>query len=167
MTDHKLVPVEPTEEMLRKVLAKHYRRHNFIDQANAVLQGTGTGIMEMVILPAMQEVAAPTPPQSSRDAVISGAIHLEDVLHDAAIEQPFLHEGKWCISKDGALAGMTAVIKLLSTPTAPTITKETINAIVAEIIVSVPASSPEVIRRAMMATILRVHLTAALQKAKL
>jgi len=35
--------------------------------------------------------------------------HLEEVLHEAAIEEPFLHNGKWCISKDGALAGMTAV----------------------------------------------------------
>lgn len=36
--------------------------------------------------------------------------HLETILHNAAIEEPFLHNGKWCISMDGALAGMTAVI---------------------------------------------------------
>ena len=33
--------------------------------------------------------------------------HLEDILHEAAIEEPLLHGGRWYVTKDAALAGMT------------------------------------------------------------
>lgn len=36
--------------------------------------------------------------------------HLEDILRDASIEDPLLHNGRWYVTRDAALAGMTAVI---------------------------------------------------------
>lgn len=37
--------------------------------------------------------------------------HLEDILNDAGIEEPLLHNGRWYVTKDAALAGMTAMIE--------------------------------------------------------
>lgn len=33
--------------------------------------------------------------------------HLEDILREAMIGDPVLHNGQWCVTKDAALAGMT------------------------------------------------------------
>lgn len=41
--------------------------------------------------------------------------HLEDILREASIEDPLLHEGRWHVTKDAALAGMTAVIEHCAT----------------------------------------------------
>ncbi len=38
--------------------------------------------------------------------------HLEDILRDAGFDaDPVLHGGRWYVTKDAALAGMTAVIE--------------------------------------------------------
>ena len=34
--------------------------------------------------------------------------HLEDLLQAASIEAPLFHGGRWYVTKDAALAGMTA-----------------------------------------------------------
>ncbi len=48
------------------------------------------------------------------DTIIDRIGHLEDLLRDAMIGDPFLCGTQWCVTKDAALAGMTLVVKRIA-----------------------------------------------------